>query len=285
MTKSGKPDFVRPGRQGEVRRVARAWRCTESGTRAGLKRINCQRRHSSSFALAHFPMEGGFLPDLGPGEHFPQKMLEDVGEWAGGGAVGDRTPDLLIANEALSQLSYGPETGSGRPEITKSRRFLGPQPGGAGGVRTTCAGLRMGPFREGGWEVSRRGWVGGDSGVRGESAILRRGLGPRGHAAFAGMTGGVRRLSRMRCSVELIRAFTPVFAGYAERCTAGPGPFQALVVGTVPGLQRTTKTCCAAPGTSSHRVIGPNTARIGVSNAVWTRSCLGLMRRGCRGRH
>jgi hypothetical protein len=33
----------------------------------------------------------------------------------GGGAVGDRTPDLLIANEALSQLSYGPETGSGQP--------------------------------------------------------------------------------------------------------------------------------------------------------------------------
>jgi hypothetical protein len=28
----------------------------------------------------------------------------------GGGAEGDRTPDLLIANEALSQLSYGPAT-------------------------------------------------------------------------------------------------------------------------------------------------------------------------------
>jgi hypothetical protein len=27
-----------------------------------------------------------------------------------GGAEGDRTPDLLIANEALSQLSYGPMT-------------------------------------------------------------------------------------------------------------------------------------------------------------------------------
>ena len=29
---------------------------------------------------------------------------------AGGGAGEDRTPDLLIANEALSQLSYGPAT-------------------------------------------------------------------------------------------------------------------------------------------------------------------------------
>ena len=26
----------------------------------------------------------------------------------GGGATGDRTPDLVIANDALSQLSYGP---------------------------------------------------------------------------------------------------------------------------------------------------------------------------------
>ena len=26
----------------------------------------------------------------------------------GGGAEGDRTPDLVIANDALSQLSYGP---------------------------------------------------------------------------------------------------------------------------------------------------------------------------------
>ena len=29
-----------------------------------------------------------------------------------GGAEGDRTPDLLIANEALSQLSYGPAKGN-----------------------------------------------------------------------------------------------------------------------------------------------------------------------------
>jgi hypothetical protein len=35
-------------------------------------------------------------------------------------------------------------------------------------------------------------------------------------------------------------ALTPVFAGYAERCSAGPGPFQTLAFGTVPGLQRTT---------------------------------------------
>ena len=30
----------------------------------------------------------------------------------GGGAEGNRTPDLLIANEALSQLSYGPLEGN-----------------------------------------------------------------------------------------------------------------------------------------------------------------------------
>ncbi len=29
-------------------------------------------------------------------------------EWSDGGAEGDRTPDLRIANATLSQLSYGP---------------------------------------------------------------------------------------------------------------------------------------------------------------------------------
>ena len=29
--------------------------------------------------------------------------------WGGGGAEGDRTPDLRIANATLSQLSYGPD--------------------------------------------------------------------------------------------------------------------------------------------------------------------------------
>ncbi len=33
-----------------------------------------------------------------------------------GGAEGDRTPDLRIANAALSQLSYGPGTSTGKPE-------------------------------------------------------------------------------------------------------------------------------------------------------------------------
>jgi hypothetical protein len=36
-----------------------------------------------------------------------QKMPILSGFWRGG-AEGGRTPDLLIANEALSQLSYGP---------------------------------------------------------------------------------------------------------------------------------------------------------------------------------
>jgi hypothetical protein len=60
---------------------------------------------------------------------------------------------------------------------------------------------------------------------------------------------------------EAHKGVTPVFAGYAEWCTAGPGPFQTPAIGTVPGLQRTTASaftrvfdalwkCCAAPGTS-----------------------------------
>ena len=45
-------------------------------------------------------------------------------------------------------------------------------------------------------------------------------------------------VSRMRCSAKLIRAFTPVFAGYAERCSAGPGPFHMPESGTVPAQGR-----------------------------------------------
>jgi hypothetical protein len=37
--------------------------------------------------------------------------------WGLGGAEGDRTPDLLIANEALSQLSYGPAPDLGNRKI------------------------------------------------------------------------------------------------------------------------------------------------------------------------
>jgi len=58
--------------------------------------------------------------------------------------------------------------------------------------------------------------------------------------------------SRTRCSAKLLRALTPVFAGYAERCAVDPGSFQTPECGTVPGLQRTTKKCCAAPGTSRY---------------------------------
>ncbi len=37
-----------------------------------------------------------------------------------GGAEGNRTPDLVIANDALSQLSYGPVSG-----IPKQAGYLG----------------------------------------------------------------------------------------------------------------------------------------------------------------
>ena len=40
-----------------------------------------------------------------------------------GGAEGDRTPDLLIANEALSQLSYGPPKGHNGKKPPLRRKF------------------------------------------------------------------------------------------------------------------------------------------------------------------
>ena len=54
-------------------------------------------------------------------------------DWVLGGAEGDRTPDLVIANDALSQLSYcpndrsliwrnGAEMSSGRPSGIRARK-------------------------------------------------------------------------------------------------------------------------------------------------------------------
>ena len=46
-----------------------------------------------------------------------------------GGAEGDRTPDLVIANDALSQLSYGPKAlAYKRRRITWQRHFDAGQP-------------------------------------------------------------------------------------------------------------------------------------------------------------
>ena len=44
----------------------------------------------------------------------------DTGD--GGGAEGNRTPDLLIANEALSQLSYSPIAGFGVRHVAGDAR-------------------------------------------------------------------------------------------------------------------------------------------------------------------
>ena len=47
-----------------------------------------------------------------------------------GGAEGDRTPDLVIANDALSQLSYGPVQRMGgiyeRRRLRVKRQMAGP---------------------------------------------------------------------------------------------------------------------------------------------------------------
>src|SRR6185436_2211064 len=58
-----------------------------------------------------------------------------------GGAEEDRTPDLLIANETLSQLSYGPTVG--RPRIVASAFAAASEPQPSKRVfpdRRLCAG-------------------------------------------------------------------------------------------------------------------------------------------------
>ena len=54
-----------------------------------------------------------------------------------GGAKGDRTPDLLRARQALSQLSYGPIKWSGRQDL--NLRPPGPKPG----ALPSCATSRI----------------------------------------------------------------------------------------------------------------------------------------------
>src|SRR5215471_17616397 len=44
-----------------------------------------------------------------------------------GGAEGGRTPDLLIANEALSQLSYGPAKMQPSRGLLRVRAIYGPE--------------------------------------------------------------------------------------------------------------------------------------------------------------
>ncbi len=73
-------------------------------------------RGLSPFALRgihhHRPRAGGGRP--GPNRRAPAPLkakgrsISTGCRKAGGGAEGNRTPDLLIANEALSQLSYSP---------------------------------------------------------------------------------------------------------------------------------------------------------------------------------
>jgi hypothetical protein len=55
--------------------------------------------------------------DAGPfaNTNFPKHRPKYTGD--GGGAEGNRTPDLLIANEALSQLSYSPIAGHAASSI------------------------------------------------------------------------------------------------------------------------------------------------------------------------
>src|SRR5262245_38050023 len=66
------------------------------------------------------------------------RVLFDIGRFArSGGARRDRTDDLLLAKQALSQLSYGPVQATGtrgqvwmrRPEVESASKLVGPTRG------------------------------------------------------------------------------------------------------------------------------------------------------------
>ena len=74
------------------------------------------------------------MPKTRPAALPEAQKLPILSGFCAGGAEGGRTPDLLIANEALSQLSYGPVNAPARAQRPKSvavgalasARHLGP---------------------------------------------------------------------------------------------------------------------------------------------------------------
>ena len=70
-----------------------------------------------------------------------------------GGAEGDRTPDLRIANATLSQLSYGPmrKDGRGRNRECNRVRDNGSGPGSVSS-RGRRAPPSTGPLARAGWD-------------------------------------------------------------------------------------------------------------------------------------
>jgi hypothetical protein len=66
----------------------------------------------------------------GPKSNTETKMFLRTSEDPAGGARRDRTDDLLLAKQALSQLSYGPGAGThacpARPEAPDARELGGP---------------------------------------------------------------------------------------------------------------------------------------------------------------
>ncbi len=94
---------------------------------------------------------------------------------AGGGAGEDRTPDLLIANEALSQLSYGPAT-------SLKEAFGSPK---AGEFRARGRGSRLRSHNVCGF-ASAAIYEAGAGGVKGSGAA------GSGRVARAGDTEGVQ---------------------------------------------------------------------------------------------
>ena len=66
------------------------------------KRAERLLERASSLENGAEKIERGFAGRIGHG------VSREGGAWSRGGAEGNRTPDLLIANEALSQLSYSP---------------------------------------------------------------------------------------------------------------------------------------------------------------------------------
>ncbi len=87
---------------------------TKPGLSAALPRAVCSLRRTRSYHPAGRPDAPAMPPCSVDRFHFPVDDAARTARFAGtsmSGASRDRTGDLLLAKQALSQLSYGPVTG------------------------------------------------------------------------------------------------------------------------------------------------------------------------------
>ncbi len=83
---------------------------------------------------------------------------EEISRKKNGGAEGNRTPDLVIANDALSQLSYGPDLLGEAHLVARSEGCQGEPARNSDQIVILCIGTAVSPFET--WKTPACGAAG-----------------------------------------------------------------------------------------------------------------------------